>query len=289
VELYPAVDIRGGRVAHVRVGNASHPSVYGDDPAAAVLRLAAAGARWVHLVDLDRAHGRLEPRARCAPCLVPHHCITQVGGSLGTEAIDEMLAWGAARVVVGCAAAATEPSLVGRLVRRHGADRLAVGIDASGGRVTPRGAGTVPGMPTELLARRIIEQGGRLAVYTDVTRDGTLAGPDTVGAQHLATLGLEVIASGGVGSPLRTSAPARPLAGVIGRALHEGRLLAEALAARPRDARICAAGCRARRAVVVALQSVRLPSGGDDHAAAHCCSTPAQHAWDQRPVARRPG
>jgi phosphoribosylformimino-5-aminoimidazole carboxamide ribotide isomerase len=210
VELYPAVDIRGGRVAHVRAGNAS-PSVYGDDPAAAVLRLAAAGARWVHLVDLDRAHGSGSNRELLGAVLGAAPLHVQVGGSLGTEeAIDEVLAWGAARVVVGCAAAATEPSLVGRLVRRHGADRLAVGIDASGGRVTPRGAGTVPGMPTELLARRIIEQGGRLAVYTDVTRDGTLAGPDTVGAQHLATLGLEVIASGGVGSSRTSGRPRGP-------------------------------------------------------------------------------
>jgi len=230
VELYPAVDVRGGRVAHVRSGNASAPSVYGDDPAAAVARLAAAGARWVHLVDLDRAHGTGSNRELIRAVLASAPVQVQIGGSLGTEeAIEEMLAWGAARVVIGCAAAATEPAVVSRLVRRHGAERLAVGVEATDGRVTPRGAGAVPVMPVDLLARTIVDQGGRFIVYTDVTRDGTLTGPDTTGAQLLATLGLEVIASGGVGSLAHVRAVrAARLAGVIvGRALHEGRLSVE--------------------------------------------------------------
>ena len=234
MELYPAIDVRGGRVAHVRSRNAPTPSVYGDDPAAAVARLAAAGARWVHLVDLDRAHGTGANRDLVRAVLGAAPLQVQVGGSLGAEeAIDEMLAWGAARVVIGCAAAATEPSLVGRLVRRHGAERLAVGIEATDGRVTPRGAGSVPEMPVDLLARTIVDQGGQLVVYTDVTRDGTLAGPDTTGAQRLATLGLEVIASGGVGSlaDVRAVRAARLAGVIVGRALHEGRVsLTEALA-----------------------------------------------------------
>ena len=191
MEIYPAVDIRGGRVAHVRSGTVPTPSVYGDDPAVAVARLAAGGARWVHLVDLDRALGTGSNRELMRAVLGDAPLQVQVGGSLGTEeAIDEMLAWGAARVVLGCAAAATKPSLVGRLVRRHGAERLAVGIEATDGRVTPRGAGTVPAMPADLLARTIVAQGGTLVVYTDVRRDGMLVGPDTTGAQRLATLGL---------------------------------------------------------------------------------------------------
>ncbi len=234
MELYPAVDVRGGRVAHVRSGNALVPSVYGDDPAAAVARLAAAGARWVHLVDLDRAHGTGSNRELMRAVLGAAPVQVQMGGSLGTEeAIEEMLAWGAARVVIGCAAAATERSLIGRLVRRHGAERLAVGVDATDGRVTPRGAGAVPAMPVDLLARAIVDQGGRLVVYTNVTRDGTLAGPDTTGAQLLATLGLEVIASGGVGSleHVRAVRTARLAGVIVGRALHEGRLsVREALA-----------------------------------------------------------
>lgn len=230
MELYPAVDVRGGRVAHVRSGNASAASVYGDDPAAAVARLAAAGARWVHLVDLDRAHGTGSNRELMRAVLDSAPVPVQVGGSLATEeAIEEMLAWGAARVVIGCAAAATEPALVSRLVRRHGVERLAVGVEATDGQVTPRGAGAVPELPVDLLARTIFDQGGRIVVYTDVTRDGSLTGADTVGAQLLATLGFAVIASGGVGSLAHVrAARAAGLAGVIvGRALHEGRFSVE--------------------------------------------------------------
>ncbi|MGH7644304.1 MAG: HisA/HisF-related TIM barrel protein, partial [Gemmatimonadales bacterium] len=101
------------------------------------------------------------------------------------------------------------------------------------GCVTPRGAGAVPAMPVERLARTIVDQGGRFVVYTDVSRDGTLTGPDTAGAQRLATLGLELIASGGVGSLAHVRAVrVAGLAGVIvGRALHEGRFsVKEALA-----------------------------------------------------------
>ncbi|MGH7614096.1 MAG: HisA/HisF-related TIM barrel protein [Gemmatimonadales bacterium] len=234
MELYPAVDVRGGRVAHVRLGNAPAPSVYGDDPVAAVARLAAAGARWVHLVDLDRAHGTGSNRELMRAVLAAAPLQVQIGGSLSTEeAIEEMLAWGAARVVIGCAAAATEPSLVGRLVRRHGAERFAVGVETTDGCVTPRAGGSVPGMPVALLARTIVDHGGRLVVYTDIARDGMLTGPDTTGAQLLATLGLEVIVSGGVGSLAHVrAARAARLAGVIvGRAMHEGRLsLQEVLA-----------------------------------------------------------
>ncbi len=234
MDLYPAVDVQGGRVAHVRAGNAPRPSVYGDDPAAAVAQLAADGARWVHLVDLDRAHGRGTNAELVRAVLANATPQVQVGGSLGAEAvIGEMLEWGAARVVIGCATAATDPSLVGRLVRRHGSHRLAVAIDASEARVKPRGAATAPPLPTEDFARLIRDQGVRIVIYTDVTRDGTLTGPDIAAGQALARLGFEVVASGGVGSlPHLAAIKHAGLSGaIVGRALHEGRFtLREAMA-----------------------------------------------------------
>ena len=238
MELYPAVDVRGGRIAHIRTGNASPPSVYGQDPAAAVARLATEGARWVHLVDLDRAYGTGSNHDLMRDLLAAAPLRAQIGGSLGTEAaIDEMFAWGAARVIIGCSAAALDPSLVGRLVDRHGAPALAVAIEETDGRVTPRGGRSSPPLATQELARRVIERGIHTVVHTDVRRDGMVTGPDVAGAQALARLGLEIIVSGGVGS-IDDLASVREsgLAGVIvGRALHEGRFsLAEAMA--------CAAG-----------------------------------------------
>src|SRR2546429_9183566 len=107
-----------------------------------------------------------------------------------------MLARGAARVVIGNKAA-TEAALVERLLARHGADRLAVGIDARDGRVAVRGWTEGFDLTALELARRVHAQGARTVIYTDVTRDGMLPGPDVDRARALAPLGLEVIASGG--------------------------------------------------------------------------------------------
>jgi phosphoribosylformimino-5-aminoimidazole carboxamide ribotide isomerase len=238
VELYPAVDVRGGRVAHVRTGNASQPSVYGDDPVGAVVRLAAAGARWIHLVDLDRAYGRGSNGAVVQAVLTSATPRVQVGGSLADEeTIALMLEWGATRVVIGCAAAANDPAMVGRLVKRHGRDRLAVAIDATDGRITPRDHRPTAPLWVLDLARLVSDQGAPTIIYTDVTRDGTLTGPDLAAAQAIARLGVQVVASGGIGTLADlTAVRDAGLAGaVVGRALHEGRFtLVEALT--------CAAG-----------------------------------------------
>lgn len=234
MDLFPAVDIRGGRVTHVRTGATPVPSVYGDDPVAAVERLVAQGARWVHVVDLDRAYGTGSNRDTVRGLLDGAALRVQIGGSLGQEeALDEMLAWGAARVVVGCGAAARDPALVGRLISRHGMERVAVGIDVTRGLVTPRGGEGAAPVPAGDLAGQVRDQGARTVIHTDVTRDGTLTGPDIGGAEQLVRLGLEVIVSGGIGTLADIGAVRDAgLAGVIvGRALHEGRFtLAEALA-----------------------------------------------------------
>jgi phosphoribosylformimino-5-aminoimidazole carboxamide ribotide isomerase len=233
VELYPAVDIRGGRVVRLRQGMAQSATAYADDPVAVGREFARAGARWVHLVDLDRALGTGENRALARRFLAEAGVRVQVGGGLRTEqAVAEMLAWGAARVVIGTKAA-VEPALVDRLLARHGPERLAVGIDARGGRVAARGWTEVFELAPVELARRVRAQGARTVVYTDIERDGMLAGPDVDGARALADLGLEVIASGGIASlgDLERVRDAGLAGAVVGRALYEGRFtLAEALA-----------------------------------------------------------
>ena len=233
MELYPAVDVQGGRVVRLRQGDARRATAYADDPVAVARQFARAGARWVHFVDLDRAFGRGENRELARRFLADAGVHTQVGGGLRTEeAIDEMLAWGATRVVIGTKAA-TEPALVERLLARHGADRLAVGIDARDGRVAVRGWTEVFDLTALELARRVHAQGAGTVIYTDVTRDGMLAGPDVDGARALAALGLDVIASGGVASldDLRRVRGAGLAGAIVGRALYEGRFtVAEALA-----------------------------------------------------------
>ena len=228
MELYPAVDIEGGRVAR---------STAASDPIAAVRQFAHDGARWVHVVDLDRAFGKGENRELTRRLLAEAAVRIQVGGGLTSdESVAELVGWGATRVVIGTAAA-VDAVLVARLLARYGPERLAVGIDARDGRVAARGSDVSLALAPLELARRVRGQGTRTVIYTDAARDGSLAGPDLDGARAIAALGggggLDVIVSGGVASldDLRRVRDAGLAGAIVGRALHAGRFtLREALA-----------------------------------------------------------
>jgi len=225
VELYPAVDIEGGRVARAH-GRAAEPLVVLAD-------FTRAGTRWIHLVDMDRAYGRPDNHEDIGAVLQAATVKVQVGGGLFREAdIEQMFVLGATRVVIG-PRGAVDGALVERLVVRHGAARLAVGIDAKDGRVAPRGTKDVLDLTAQELAQRVARLGIHTIIYNEVTRDGQLTGPDIDGAKHLAALGLDVIVSGGVGSldDLRAARAARLAGACVGRALYDGKFtIAEALA-----------------------------------------------------------
>jgi phosphoribosylformimino-5-aminoimidazole carboxamide ribotide isomerase len=153
-----------------------------------------------------------------------------VGGGFRTlEVITSMLDAGAARVVIGTAAVRS-PELVAAALARGGAERLAVGIDARAGVVALRGWREETGERVEDVARRVISQGIRTLIYTDVARDGMLEGPDVAGATALQSLGAEVIASGGVASldDLRRVRDAGLAGAIVGRAIYEGRFTVRA-------------------------------------------------------------
>ena len=225
MELYPAVDIEGGRVAR---------STSASDPIAAVRQFARDGARWVHVVDLDRAFGKGENRELTRRLLAEAAVRIQVGGGVTSDdGVAELVGWGATRVVIGTAGA-VDAMLVARLLGRYGSERLAMGIDARDGRVAARGSDVRLALAPLELARRLRGQGARTVIYTDAARDGSLAGPDVDGARAIAALGegLDVIVSGGVASldDLRRVRDAGLAGAIVGRALHEGRFtLHEAL------------------------------------------------------------
>ena len=227
MELYPAVDIQGGRVVRAHGAMAA--------PLAALAHFTEAGARWIHLVDMDRAYGRAPNPELIAQVLSSAQVHVQVGGGLATEIdIDRMFTLGATRVVIG-PRGAVDSGLVARLLARHGAQRLAVGIDAKDGRVAPRGTQDVLDLTARDLAARVAQLGIRTIIYNEVTRDGMMTGPDLGGAKQLAGLGdgLDVIVSGGVGSldDLRAVRTARLAGACVGRALYDGKFtIAEALA-----------------------------------------------------------
>jgi len=225
VELYPAVDIEGGRVARAH-GRAAEPLV-------ALADFTRAGTRWIHLVDMDRAYGRPDNLELIGKVLHAATVRVQVGGGLFREIdIDHMFTLGATRVVIG-PRGAVDAGLVERLLARHGAGRLAVGIDAKQGRVAPRGTTDLLDITALELATRVTRAGIRTIIYNEVTRDGALTGPDVDGARTLAQLGADVIVSGGVGSldDLRAARAAGLAGACVGRALYDGRFtIAEALA-----------------------------------------------------------
>jgi phosphoribosylformimino-5-aminoimidazole carboxamide ribotide isomerase len=236
VDLFPAIDIRHGRVVRLSQGEATRQTVYGDDPLAVAERFAGQGASWIHLVDLDRAFGDGENLSLVRQIVnrMAGHARVQLGGGLRTlDRVREGLEQGVERVVIGTAAA-IDPAVVPAAVAMVGADRMAVGIDARAGQVAIRGwTETVP-LAAETLAIRVVGEGVRTIVYTDVSRDGMFTGPDLAGARRIQSAGAAVVASGGVAGvhDIRALREAGLAGAIVGRALYEGRLdLAEALEA----------------------------------------------------------
>jgi len=229
--IYPAIDIKGGRCVRLTQGRADQETVYADEPSAVAAQFQAAGARWVHVVDLDGAFAG-EPRNHAAvQAIVALGLAVQLGGGLRTRAaVERALGLGVQRVVIGTRAAESA-AFVAELVQAFG-EQIAVGIDAKNGQVAVKGWVDTTGTGAVDLARRMEAAGVRTLIHTDITTDGMLTGPN-LGAQAamLAAVRCRVIASGGVGSAadvarLAELARRHPhLDGaIIGKALYEGRV-----------------------------------------------------------------
>lgn len=243
MKLYPAIDLREGRCVRLYQGDYDRETTYGDDPVAQAEAFVAEGASVLHVVDLDAARSG-EPTNRpvigaiCRALGVP----VQVGGGVrSVEAAEALFELGVDRVVIGTAAI-ENPELVSELASRG--HSIVVGIDARGDNVASHGWTTDSGRTVAELAARFATAGVTALVVTEISRDGTLEGPDVDGlSQLLATTEIPIIASGGVGTidHIRTlarvrvdevrvagsnaaQAGSRRLDGVIvGRALYEGR------------------------------------------------------------------
>ncbi|HTY16552.1 MAG TPA: 1-(5-phosphoribosyl)-5-[(5-phosphoribosylamino)methylideneamino]imidazole-4-carboxamide isomerase [Myxococcota bacterium] len=234
-EIIPAIDLLGGRCVRLAPeGRFDAAPLFEADPAALARRYASQGAPRLHAVDLDGARsGRPENAdAIAAIAAVAGRIPLQVGGGMRTLAdLEARLALGVERVILGTVAL-RDPALVREAARRW-PGRVAVGIDARGGRVAVQGWLEESDVAVVDLARRFEDAGVAALVHTDIARDGTLAGPNLEATARLAeAVRLPVIASGGVGSEDDVRAAAKlGLAGiVIGRALHAGTVqLARAL------------------------------------------------------------
>lgn len=245
--IIPAIDLKGGRCVRLLRGDLQSETVYGDDPVAMGRRWVDAGARYLHVVDLDGAVAGKPVNgdaiaALCAALPIP----VEVGGGVRTlERAGAVLAMGADRVIFGTAAL-ERPELVADACRRF-PGRVAVGIDARGGQVATQGWLETSAVTALDLARRLEGAGVACIVYTDIERDGTQQGVNVAATRALAeAIDIPVIASGGVGSLTDIAAvlpcEAVGVTGVIvGRALYSGAVRLEdalrlaAQPARPRD------------------------------------------------------
>jgi len=231
MNIFPAIDLRGGKVVRLEQGRAEAQTVYGDDPVAVAAGFHAAGARHIHIVDLDGAFtGTLanwhliRAVAKSSPCFI------ELGGGLRTEeAIAEALETGVDRVVVGTRACESLP-FVRAVVEKFGAEKIAVGIDAKEGIVSTRGWTAPSPWTAPDLARAVAEQGVRTIIYTDIATDGMFTGPNLKSLEELsaAVPEIDLIASGGVATLGHVESlqnlKAKINGVIIGKALYDGKL-----------------------------------------------------------------
>ncbi len=225
--VLPAVDVSEGRCVRLLQGRFGTATVYSDDPVEVALGLCSAGARWLHIVDLDAARTGL-PRNReiVLEAVRRSSCPVQAGGGLrDIDDVEEMLGAGASRVVLGTMAL-EDPEELKRICARYG-DRIAVSLDVRGDDLQSHGWTLSSGIDVADALKQFEDAGVSSFIYTDVSRDGTMAGPNIDGLVRLSqSTPLPIIASGGIGSldELRTVASlrsARVIGAVVGRAFYE--------------------------------------------------------------------
>lgn len=238
-DILPAIDLRGGRVVRLQQGDFERETAFSDDPVAVARAFVDAGARWLHVVDLDGARTGEPAHAVVIRGLVDavgSRVAVEVAGGLRTEdAVAAVLAAGAARAVVGTAAL-RDPAFAGRLVATHGPDRIAVALDVRDGLAVGEGwrAGAAGARAEDALVA-LADQGVTTFEATAIERDGLLTGPDLELLLRLLEIGRSgVIASGGVTTvqDIRAVRQLGCAGAILGRALYEGRIdLASAIGA----------------------------------------------------------
>jgi len=234
--ILPAIDLRGGKVVRLAQGDYDRQTTYHDDPAAVAETFLSAGAKWIHVVDLDAARTGETTNANAIRAIVgaagDSAQVELGGGARTTEAVERMLGMGVARVVVGSAAMKDWPWFEALAARDDLAGRLALGLDAREGKLAAQGW-------TEQLDTRAADLAGRTRgwrlgaiVHTDIARDGMLEGVHVEAtARIVAATDVPVIASGGLASldDVRRCAQAGCAGAIVGRAWYEGKIdLAEA-------------------------------------------------------------
>ena len=226
--IYPAIDLRGGKVVRLKEGDPARMTAYSDDPAEMARKWLSMGAVWLHVVNLDGAFGESDDANRSAlEAVLKLGAQVQFGGGMRSlDAIEDAIALGVSRVVLGTIAI-EQPKVVIAALKKFGPEKIAVGIDARDGLVAVRGWKSDSGILAKDLALQMRTVGLRTVIFTDIRRDGLGSGLNIPSTRELADVsGLDVIASGGVHTldDVIAARDAKLSGAIIGRALYEGTI-----------------------------------------------------------------
>ncbi len=233
--IYPAIDLKDGNCVRLVLGRVENQTVYSSDPASMADSFQEQGAEWLHVVDLDGAFEGQPKNMQAIKQIAAQIKIPfQVGGGLRKmEDVEKVLEMGAARAIIGTRAV-TSPDFIEALLKRFGPDRIVLGLDARDGMVAIEGWVEKSSLQAIDFGKQMRQMGIKTAIFTDVSRDGLLQGPnlDSIRAMALQT-GLNIIASGGVSSPdnihkLREMEPLGVSGAIIGKALYDGKITLQA-------------------------------------------------------------
>ena len=234
MQLYPAIDMKNGQCVRLRQGAFKDITIYSDAPEKVAAHWQEKGASFLHLVDLDGALAGYSVNEEVIRRIADTVSIPiEIGGGIRSkEAVERMLDLGVRRVIIGTKAA-EHPEFLRDMVRTFGEEAIVAGVDAKDGMVAVEGWEKVSSLTASDLCLTMKEFGVRHIVYTDISRDGMLSGPNVEATRKLTEeTGLDIIASGGVScmEDLKCLHEAGIRGAVIGKALYENRIdLAEAV------------------------------------------------------------
>ncbi len=235
MQLYPAIDMKGGKCVRLTQGLFDHVKVYSDTPADMARMWVGQGATYLHIVDLDGALAGYSVNGPAIRSIAEAVNVPiQLGGGIRSAgAVQYMLDLGITRCIIGTKAV-QQPEFIGELIGRFGPERIVVGVDAKDGMVAVDGWERVSSITAGDLCMQMKDYGVRHIVYTDISRDGMLSGPNVEAARLLTEkTGLDVIASGGMScmEDLQRLSDQGIKGAIIGKALYENRIsLPEAVA-----------------------------------------------------------
>lgn len=236
MKLYPAIDIKNGQCVRLQQGVFEATTVYSSEPFQIAKQFEQSGAKFLHIVDLDGALQGMGANDEALEEIIKNVTIPlEIGGGIRTmQDIERRLSMGVTRVILGTKAVES-PEFVKEAILRFGADKIVIGIDAKDGMVAIKGWETISNVDAVTLALSMKDLGVRTMIYTDISKDGMLCGPNLVQtARMVEATGLEIVASGGVSSmeDLEQLEKIGVEGAILGKAIYEKRVDLKVAAAR---------------------------------------------------------